>query len=78
MTAGLPDGSSRDRADFKALIRYARATGRPRPGRVVGGPLRAFYIDHPDRVQIIRGRQMRGPNDRIASVVRPKSREGRT
>lgn len=49
-------GSPYEQATFRDLERFASKTGRPRPGRAVGGILRAFYLKHPGRVQVVRGR----------------------
>lgn len=49
-----------ERATFQDLERFASKAGRRRPGRAVGGALRAFYIKHPGRVQVVHGEHING------------------
>jgi hypothetical protein len=49
-----------DTVTFDDLERFARRLGVRRVGRAVGGPLRAFYIKHPNRVKVVRGATING------------------
>jgi len=42
------------------LERFCKVKGLPRPGRVSGG-MRTIHYQHPERVEVIRGRKIERP-----------------
>jgi hypothetical protein len=46
--------------DMQLLERFAKLKGLPVPGRVAGGGGRRVYHAQPERVQVIRGRDIGG------------------